>query len=60
MKKNFSTKKLFFFGVLKVIGEKKQNPDPDPFVRGMDPYQNVMNPQHWITQGAKPRMKKYL
>jgi hypothetical protein len=38
--------KLFFFGVLKV-NDKKQNPDPnaDPLVRGIDPHQNVMDPE---------------
>jgi hypothetical protein len=42
-------KKLVFAGILKVNDENSRIriPDPDPLVRGMDPPQNVMEPQHW-------------
>jgi hypothetical protein len=44
---------LLFIGVLKVNDENSKDPGPDPLVRGMDtadpdPYQNVMDPQHWF------------
>jgi hypothetical protein len=44
-------KKLVFLGVLKVNDDKKQDPDPDLLVRGMDLQvrihtKNVMDPQH--------------
>jgi hypothetical protein len=41
------SKKIVFVGVLKVKNER-QDPDPDPLVRGADPdpCQDVADPQH--------------
>jgi hypothetical protein len=44
--------KINFFAALKSLKKKKPDPelDPDPLVRGADPapYQNFMDPQHWL------------